>query len=113
MKWSSGTSWIDLGFPNQYGVKETAIVIDPSDNKPIVAFQEAWEDFFAQVSKWHGETIWMNLGYPSIGTLDNQDMNALPGRYISITIDPSDNRPIIILQDGGVGEKANVFKFTL
>ena len=93
MKWSSVTTWTDLGFP---GVRESgnpSIVIDPIDKKPIVSIRD-WQggDTFSDgrpgihVKKWSGGTTWTGLGFPVEGA----------GFVSSITIDPSDNKPVVL-----------------
>jgi hypothetical protein len=90
-KWHSGTIWTDLGFPSPMRSEYPSIVIDPTDNKPIVTIRD-WQGPTADVSlcithvmKWSSGTAWTGLGFP----IEEQGMGA------SITIDPSDNKPVV------------------
>jgi hypothetical protein len=106
-KWSSGTSWTDLGYPSPSRSENPSIAIDPTDNKPIVAIRDFQGPManpsttFIHVKKWSDGTSWTGLGFPS----------EVEGVVSSITIDPSDNKPVVIYTDtGGPGERVYVAK---
>jgi hypothetical protein len=89
-KWDSGTIWTDLGFPSPMRSEGPSIVIDPTDNKPIVTIWdwqgpvEAMTYPITHAKKWSSGTSWTGIGFP----IEGQGMEA------SITIDPSDNKPV-------------------
>ena len=91
MKWSSGTSWTDLGYPSDRTSEYPVIIVDPTDGRPIVAFRD-WEKpidaggTWIHVRKWTGGTSWVDRGYPRFAD----------AHTCSIAIDPSDNKPIVI-----------------
>jgi hypothetical protein len=94
-KWDSGTNWTDLGFPSPIHAEDPSIVIDPTDNKPVVAIRD-WQGPTANnpnplvhVKKWSTGTSWEGLGFPGQNS----------GDFSSIAIDPSDNKPIVIYTD--------------
>jgi hypothetical protein len=62
-QWGSGTDWTDLGFPSPAGAMSPAVVIDPTDDRPIIAFTAANYDHI-QVLKWLGGASWIDLGAP-------------------------------------------------
>ncbi len=84
MKWSSGTTWTDMGFlSTSPAILVSAIVFDPLDNRPIAGVQEGSAG--VHVLKWSSGTSWIDMGYPFTGY----------GGSFSIAIDPSDNNPVI------------------
>ena len=106
MKWSSGTSWSDLGYPTFDGSIMPSLAIDPSDNKPIVALWDSWSDKpgfgGVHVMKWLGGTSWTGLGWPGPGPTSNGPC---------LAIDPSDNKPVVICCDSmGPDQKVWVSK---
>jgi len=58
VKWSGGTSWIDLGFPSWLEGTDTALVINPSDNMPLVMNRGGY------VYKLSASTTWTSMGTP-------------------------------------------------
>ena len=86
LKWDDGTTWTDLGYASTGDSYNPSIVIDPSDNKPVVVFQDSGR---THVTKWDTGTTWTDLGYASVASSD----------YASIAIDPSDNKPIVVFMD--------------
>ena len=99
-KWSSDTSWTDLGNPSQVNSDSPSITIDPSDNKPVVAFRD-WASpggADVHVMKWSGGTSWTGLGWPTAGTSVGP----------SIAIDPSDNKPVVMYSDS-MDDDANLY----
>jgi hypothetical protein len=105
-KWDSGTSWIDLGFvssgPTNGWYNQPSITLDPSDNKPVVAFSDGDNGWKIHVKKWSTDTNWTDLGFVSSGE----------GYFPSITIDPTDNNPILAFVDAPDGQKARVMKWS-
>jgi hypothetical protein len=106
-KWSSGTTWTDLGDPSSVWGYYPVIVIDPSDNKPIVAFVDNDSGYKIRVKKWSSGTTWTDLGNPSTGS-------SMSPQYLDIamTIDPSDNKPIVVFIDVDNNQKAHVKKWS-
>jgi hypothetical protein len=92
-KWSSGTTWTDLGFLTAAHGDHPSITIDPSDNKPVVVFVDNVNNAKARVMKWSSGTSWTDLGFPSTGDCRGW------WRPPSITIDPSDNKPVVVFVD--------------
>lgn len=89
-KWSSGTSWTDLGFPGTGMGPVVAMAIGPGDNKPVVVFSDSDNGYNPHVMKWSSGTSWTDLGYPSTQPCDR----------LSIVIDPWDNKPIVAIWSG-------------
>ncbi len=85
MKWSSGTTWTNLGFLTVIVGDHPSLTIDPSDNKPIVAFVDNANNAKTHVMKWSSGTTWTNLGFLGTGFTDGP----------VVAIDPSDNKPIV------------------
>jgi hypothetical protein len=106
MKWSSGTSWIDMGFLTAQWGDMPSVVIDPSDNKPIVAFEDNVNSGRAHVKKWSSGTSWTDLGFPSTGNVKGWY------RPPSIALDPSDNKPLVAFGDDDNGGKIHVMKWS-
>ena len=106
MKWSSGEYWIDMGVLGITFADHPSIVLDPSDNKPIVAFVDNDIGGRTHVMKWSSGTTWTDMGYASTG--DSRDWFRQP----SITIDPSDNKPIVAFADGVNGWRIHVKKWS-
>ena len=80
-KYSAESAWTDFGSPGTGGF--LSMTIDPSDNKPIVAFDDG--NTGCQVVKWSSGTSWTSLGSPGAG-----------GTYLtSVAIDPVDNKPVV------------------
>lgn len=108
MKWSTGTTWTDLGYPSGVGAitlgstRHPAIALDPADNKPIVVFVDANNGYRPQVKKWDSGTTWTDLGFVSVGV----------GRYPSIAVDATDSKPVVVFVDPDNGDKAHVKKWS-
>ncbi len=105
MKWDSGTTWTDLGFLTTAFGDHPSLTIDPSDNKPVVVFVDNLSNGKARVKKWDSGTTWTDLGFPSTGDCRGW------WRPPSITIDPSDNKPVVVFVDADNGWKAQVKKW--
>jgi hypothetical protein len=108
MKWSADTTWTDLGYPSSLLADHPCLVIDPSDNKPIVVFQEDnGPDNPTRVMKWSVGTTWTDLGFPSGATGNTLGY----WRHPAITIDPSDNKPIVVFVDSDNNYRPQVKKW--
>ena len=114
MKWSSGTTWTDLGFLGTGFTDSPVVAIDPSDNKPIVAYvtdsTAPVDSNRANVMKWSSGITWTDMGYPSTGTV----LSASPLWHpnISMAIDPSDNKPVVVFVDNDNSNRAHVKKWS-
>jgi hypothetical protein len=91
LKWSSGTTWTDLGYPSPGEGMNPTLAVDPTDNKPIVAFSTENYDH-VHVLKWFSGTTWTDLGAPRPGE----------GGEAALVIDPTDNKPVISMRIQGV-----------
>ena len=106
MKWDSDTSWTDLGFASTGDTRgwwrQPSIVLDPSDNKPIVAFADGDNGWRIHVKKWSSFTSWTSFGFVGSGV----------GYYPSVAIDPSDNKPVVAFVDVANSDRAHVMKWS-
>ncbi len=105
-KWSDNTSWTDMGFLTTVLGDHPSLTIDPSDNKPIVVFVDNMNNGRAHVKKWDTGTSWIDLGFPSTG--DTRGWTRPP----SITIDPSDNKPVVAFGDDDNSGRIHVTKWS-
>ena len=103
-KWDNDTSWTDLGYASSGSGDYTSIIIDPSDNKPIVAFRDDGDaSNRTRVVKWNTGTSWTDLGFPSSGYAD----------WISLAVDPSDNKPVVAFrEDSDASNRVHVMKWS-
>lgn len=91
-KWSGSLVWTDLGYVSTGEALEPCIVLDPKDNKPIVATQDRSAGAAViHVLKWNSGTSWIDLGSPDEGQ-----------ESISLTVDPADGKPVVAFRGGGV-----------
>jgi hypothetical protein len=63
------------------------MVLDPSDSKPIIAFND-WQGMI-QIRKWNTGTSWTDMG-----TLNDNDYDAV---FVSLSIG-NDNKPVILIE---------------
>lgn len=100
VKYAGGTSWTLLGRLTNVKGEDPSIVIDPSDNKPVVSFRD-WNSPIGtntHVVKWSSGTTWSGMGWPSSHT----SVGA------SLALDPSDNKPVVFYSDSLDGA-ANIY----
>jgi hypothetical protein len=103
MKWSSGTTWTDLGYPAEtLPAMLNSIALDPADNKPVVAFAHSMGAKRIQVFRWLSGNDWADLRRPGTGE----------SGHPSIAIS-SDRNLFIIFTDGTNGWRAHVMKKVL
>ncbi len=104
-KWSTGTTWTDLGpSPPIYGESE-AIAVDPSDSNPVLSFVDYDNGWNVHVLKWSSNTTWTDLGFPS--TAGAGGWNGIP----SVIIDTVDNRPLVAFCDDSNDGRIRVKKW--
>jgi hypothetical protein len=103
-KWSSGTSWTDLGYASTGAGYFCSLALDPSDNKPVVAFIDMANGEKPHAKKWSAGTSWTDLGYPSIGA----------SSAAAMAISASDSKPVVAFIDDPTGAtKVHVTKWSI
>lgn len=97
-KWVSGSTWTDLGAVSTGQTYNANILIDKSDNKPIVTFSDLDNNYRTRAKKWTSGTSWSDLGMASAGITS----------YV-VSAMRTDNRPVVMFRDNDDGMKQKIY----
>jgi len=85
----AGATWTDLGYVSPERAIYVAVETDPSDGKPVVAFEDEYNTGKVHVLKYSsgtgGSAVWTDLGFVG-GYVDK----------LALELDPTDNKPVVL-----------------